>query len=243
MVAGVMLANEVGKLGLAKKRILDYCLMVERHPDNVAAALYGGLVCTYLNELDPEDASRLEVPLSEVLPEPAGGLDTGLRPPLPPRGIGHFRQFRWAPEIRCVAVIPSFEVPTARAREVLPAAYARADVTFNHQRVALLPVALGDSPPDPEEIYLAMQDRIHQPYRGALVPGLTEILQRMTPRSHPGLLGVCLSGAGPTILALATENFEVIADHIMRQLQAEGIRSRWDLLRPAEDGATVAPDP
>ena len=52
------LANEVCKLGLTKARILDYCLMVERHPDNVAAALYGGLVGTYLNELDPSDAAR-----------------------------------------------------------------------------------------------------------------------------------------------------------------------------------------
>lgn len=42
VVAGVSLANEVGKLGLSKDRILDFCLMIERHPDNVAAALYGG---------------------------------------------------------------------------------------------------------------------------------------------------------------------------------------------------------
>lgn len=43
----------------------------------------------------------------------------------------------------------------------------------------------------------------------AQIPGLPEILASLTPQSHPGLLGICLSGAGPTILALATENFEV----------------------------------
>ena len=48
MVAGVALANELGKLELGRNRMLDYCLMIERHPDNVAAALCGGFVGTYL---------------------------------------------------------------------------------------------------------------------------------------------------------------------------------------------------
>lgn len=66
VVGGVALANEVGNLQLSKVRMLDYCLMVERHPDNIAAALYGGFVGTYLNELSPEDLSRKEIPLAEV---------------------------------------------------------------------------------------------------------------------------------------------------------------------------------
>lgn len=128
VVAGILLGNLAGSLQLPKPRLLDYCLMIERHPDNVVAALYGGFVGTYLNELDPVDMARKEIPLSEVLPAPAGGVDTGLRPPEPPIGIGHFRRFRWASEIRAVAVIPDFEVPTARAREVLPTAYPRQDM-------------------------------------------------------------------------------------------------------------------
>lgn len=128
VVAGVVLGNVVGGLNLPKSRLLDFCLMVERHPDNVAAALYGGFVGTYLNDLDPEDAARIEVPLSEVLPEPAGGVDTGLTPPIPPYDIGHYRRFRWAPEIKAVAIIPDFEVSTAKAREVLPKTYSRQDM-------------------------------------------------------------------------------------------------------------------
>lgn len=171
---------------------------VERHPDNIAAALYGGFVGSYLNELDPKDAERLEIPLSEVLPEPAGGIDTGLRPPDPPMNIGHYHKFAWAKEIKCIAIIPQFNVPTAKAREALPKEYKRSDIVFNMQRIALLPAALGQSPPDPDFIYLSMQDKIHQPYRKGLIPGLTEILSSMTPKTHPGLLGICLSGAGPT---------------------------------------------
>ncbi|KAJ5608517.1 hypothetical protein N7537_005136 [Penicillium hordei] len=239
VVAGVMLGNAVGKLGLSKERLLDYCLMIERHPDNVAASLFGGFVGTYLNELKPEDVARKEIPLSEVLPAPAGGVDTGIRPPEPPMAIGHYRKFNWAPEIKAIAIIPNFVVPTANARNVLPQTYSRADVVFNLQRAALLPAALGSSPPDPDMIFLAMQDKVHQPYRKTLIPGLTEILQFMTPATQPGLLGICLSGAGPTILALATDRFTEIADRIIAQFASNDISCQWKLLEPAHDGATV----
>ncbi|KAK3326371.1 GHMP kinase [Apodospora peruviana] len=239
VVAGVLLGKECGRLDhLTPERLFDFCLMIERHPDNVGAALFGGFVGTYLKPLTPEDVARTEIPLSEVLPAPAGGVDTGVKPPEPPHGIGHHIKFPWAPEIKAVAIIPEFEVPTAKAREVLPAEYPRPDVTFNLQRIALLPVALGQSPPDPELIYLAMQDKLHQPYRQTLIPGLTKIVESMTPATQPGLLGVCLSGAGPTILALATSNFEEIAERIIGMFETQGIVCNWKLLEPA-DGTQV----
>ncbi|KAL9047197.1 MAG: hypothetical protein Q9206_006869 [Seirophora lacunosa] len=189
VVAGLMLANEVGRLGLSKDRMLDYCLMIERHPDNVAAALYGGFVGTYLSDLDPEDMVRKEIPLSEVLPTPAGGIDTGLKPPIPPLGIGNHMRFPWSPTIKAIVIIPDF-------------------------------------------------DAIHQPYRKELIPGLTEILQSVKPKTHPGLLGICLSGAGPTILALATDNFEHIAEEITKKFSEANVQCKWSLLEPANEGAT-----
>ncbi|KAJ6171665.1 Homoserine kinase [Penicillium chermesinum] len=226
VVAGVMLGNAVGKLGLSKDRLLDYCLMIERHPDNVAASLFGGFVGTYLNELKPEDVARKEIPLTS-------------RATL---GIGHYRKFNWAPEIKAIAIIPDFVVPTANARNVLPNEYSRADVVFNLQRAALLPAALGSSPPDPDMIFLAMQDKVHQPYRKTLIPGLAEILQSMTPATQPGLLGICLSGAGPTILALATDRFTEIADRIIARFASNNITCQWKLLEPAQEGTTVTQD-
>ena len=239
VVAGVVLGNEVGKLGLTKARMLDYCLMIERHPDNVAAALYGGFVGTYLNDLSPADISRKEIPLSEVLPAPAGGIDTGIKPSEPPLNIGNCMKFAWATELKAIVIIPNFEVATAEARRVLPPQYSRADVVFNLQRIALLPSALGKSPPDAEQIYLAMQDKVHQPYRKELIPGLPEILASVTPKSYPGLCGICLSGAGPTILALATANFEAIARAILLIFEKQGIECEWRNLEPATDGTTV----
>jgi homoserine kinase len=99
---------------------------------------------------------------------------------------------------------------------------------------------LGDSPPDPQLIYSAMQDKIHQPYRSSLIPALPSILSSITPATHEGLCGICLSGAGPTILALATKNFEGIAKAAIEKFESEGgIKCEWMLLEPAEDGATV----
>jgi homoserine kinase len=179
VVAGVMLGNACGQLGLSKDRMLDFCLMIERHPDNVTAAMIGGFVGSYLRELDPKDMERKEIPLAEVLPAPAGGIDTGLKPPVPPLGIGHYIRYGWAQEIKAIAIIPDFEVPTATARGVLPKQYSSKDMVyifvlrliqiFNLQRLAVLTTALTRSPPDPELIYLAMQDRVHQPYRKNLV--------------------------------------------------------------------------
>ncbi|TGJ84034.1 hypothetical protein E0Z10_g4739 [Xylaria hypoxylon] len=237
VVAGVMLGKEVGGLHhLDDSRLFDFCLMIERHPDNVGAALFGGFVGTYLKPLAPEDVARVEIPLSEVLPAPAGGLDTGERPPEPPHGIGHHIKFPWAKEIKAVAIIPNFEVPTAKAREVLPKVYPRQDVV-NVQHAAYCFAsrsALGQSPPDPELINLAMQDKLHQQYRQTLIPGLEEIVQSMSPSTQEGLLGVCLSGAGPTILALATSNFEEIAEKVIARFRKENIDCKWKLLEPAE---------
>ena len=130
VIAGVLLADQLGQLKLSTSRMLDFAPMVERHPDNVTAALVGGFVGTYLRELDEDATARSQVPLSEVLPEypPDAGEDWGKDPPLPPDGIGHYVRFGWASSIKAVAIIPRFELSTAKAREVLPQSYSRKDL-------------------------------------------------------------------------------------------------------------------
>jgi homoserine kinase len=140
VIAGILLANELGRLNLPLTRMLDFALMVERHPDNVTAALVGGFVGSYLRELDQAATEAASVPLSEVLPEypPDAGEDWGLNPPVPPIGIGHFVQFGWSQSIKAVAIIPRFELSTAKARQVLPEQYSRKDlVRFVVQKLLL----------------------------------------------------------------------------------------------------------
>ncbi|KAI3626763.1 homoserine kinase [Malassezia furfur] len=241
VVAGLLLGNELGELHIPRDRLLDYALMIERHPDNVTAALIGGFVGSYLLELSGKDAETTKVPLSEVLPEypPDAGASWGRDPPTPPHGIGHYIRFGWAPEIKVIAIVPHFEVLTAEARRVLPDMYAKHDVVFNLQRLAVLTTSLARSPPDVNLIFQAMQDRVHQPYRKHLIPGLPRILASVTPTTHPGLLGICLSGAGPTILALATDNLEHIAQTICAEFAQEHITCDVKFLDVIEQGATV----
>lgn len=201
VIGGVILGSQLGKLDLPLGRILDFALMVERHPDNVTAALVGGFVGSYLRELSAEDMGAASVPLAEVLPEfpEDAGPQWGMSPPVPPKGIGHFVRFGWAKEVKAIAIVPRFELSTAKARGVLPTSYSRADLVsraslilpfsrrvrtsrtdhlvlflpvsqvFNLQRLAVLTTALGQSPPDSDLIYEAMKDRVHQPYRNVLV--------------------------------------------------------------------------
>jgi len=130
VVAGVLLGNALGDLGLSDSRKLDFALMVERHPDNVTAALLGGFIGSYLRELDKSALDAASVPLSEVLPEypPEAGPGWGKKPPNPPEGIGHFVRFPWAEEIKAIAIIPRFELSTAKARAVLPESYTLKDL-------------------------------------------------------------------------------------------------------------------
>ncbi|GBB93478.1 hypothetical protein RclHR1_02180020 [Rhizophagus clarus] len=223
VVAGVILGDVAGNLKLTKDRLLDYCLMIERHPDNVTAALMGGFVASYLRELDPKDIETPTIPHSETFEDGTTANEPAVKQKVltVPNGIGHYIRLNWAKEIKAITLIPQFEVATATARSVLPHTYERQDVVFNLQRLAVLTTALSQSPPDADLIFQAMQDKVHQPYRMELIPGLSEILSSVNPKTDPGLLGICLSGAGPTILALAVDNFDLIADRITKVLKSK----------------------
>lgn len=144
VIAGILLGDALGQLKLSKERLLDHALMIERHPDNVTAALIGGFVGSYLLDLSDEDSQRKAVPLSEVLPEyPAdAGEQWGRDPPAPPKGIGHYIRFGWAKEIRVITIIPQFEVPTAKARSALPDKYSKEDLVSSGRHDGLRRVAM-----------------------------------------------------------------------------------------------------
>jgi len=98
--------------------------------------------------------------------------------------------------VQVVVVVPQLQLSTEAARAVLPQQYSRRDAVFNVQRAALFIAALQSG--HPELLKEAMRDRLHQPYRAPLVPGFAEALKL---ENVPGLLGVALSGAGPSIIA------------------------------------------
>jgi homoserine kinase len=174
LVAGVVLAVRLLQLPWDRHRILDEAARIEGHPDNVAAAVLGGIVCSAIDDEGIARAIRLH------LPETIGAS----------------------------IVVPDFEVPTTRAREVLPATYSKDDAVFNIQRAALLIAALCTGKRD--VFPTALMDRLHQSYRAALIPGLNEILALRA----DGLLGCAISGAGPSILVLHESDHAEVCEHV-----------------------------
>ncbi len=129
----------------------------------------------------------------------------------------------WPPAIRLLVLTPDYALTTVRAREVLPAQVPFRDAVSNMQRVALLLCSLESE--HPNSLREAMVDRLHQPYRKDIVPGLAELLELQ----HPKLLGVCLSGAGPSLLALTLGESPEVKDLIERTYRRTGnsFTTRW----------------
>lgn len=159
VVAGVGLADRLLGLGLSPDERLALAVELEGHPDNVAAALRGGLVLAY-------------------------------------RAAGGWRAEALAPaaELRPAVLVPEARLSTVAARAALPREVPLADAAFNAGRAALAVVALTARP---ELLDEALEDRLHQGVRLRLVPEVAEAFARVRAAGVP----VCVSGAGPSLLA------------------------------------------
>ena len=138
---------------------------------------------------------------------------------------------RWPADIKIIIVSPHVSLATAQARAALPRTIERADAVHNLQRAALFGAALEEKAYD--LLWEAMQDRLHQSHRQLLAPGLADALA--TPR-RPGLLGLALSGAGPSVLALARDHFDEIGEAIASNFRRRGVEATVRLLEVDEDG-------
>jgi len=150
----------------------------------------------------------------------ASAIDSG--------GVARTVRLNMPPQFGIGVVVPDFVLPTSHARSVLPDCYPRADAIFNVQRAALLiaAIAIGSVSAFPA----ALEDKLHQPYRATLVPGLDDILKLRA----PGLLGCALSGAGPSILVFYERGYEQVCD-LVRQVFALHGRASEILLAPVAE--------
>ena len=131
-------------------------------------------------------------------------------------------------ELAFAVIIPDFPLPTEQARMVLPGSYSREDVVYNASRTALLTAALISGRFD--LLKTAMQDVIHQPYRSKIIPGMDDIFGECLAN---GAIGVFLSGAGPTLIAVVNKSG---AAGFMPRLP-----SAWKLsfIEPDENGVKI----
>jgi homoserine kinase len=133
--------------------------------------------------------------------------------------------------LQLALVIPDYALPTEKARAALPAQYSRADAVYNLQRAAVVAAQLFSGKAEFHAGFFA--DRWHQPYRAPLVPGLAEVLALQ----HPDLLGVCLSGAGPTILALTRGSAGAIGETLRKILAEHGVQAEARVVAADNRGA------
>jgi homoserine kinase len=197
-VGGLLAGNAVLGEPLDRDALVAAAARAEGHPDNVAAAVLGGLTVS-CSDGDRVSAVSLPVP----------------------------RDITW------VVLVPETESSTREARAVLPESLPRADAVFNVQRVSLLLAALGAGRADLLDV--AMQDRLHQPYRQRLFPWMEAVAAA---GRRAGALGCALSGAGPAMLAAARGGGGDVGRAMERALHSAGIGGRALSLAVDVAGAT-----
>jgi len=137
------------------------------------------------------------------------------------------------PEIRWVVLVPELEGSTAEARAVLPASVPRADAVFNVQRVGLFLGGIQTRRPD--LLAVAMDDRLHQPYRCRLFPWMETVIAAAR---KAGAAGCVLSGAGPSMLAAADpSSAQAVGEAMERALARAGVRGAARVLEVDRTGA------
>jgi homoserine kinase len=145
----------------------------------------------------------------------------------------------WSPEIVPVVAIPNFELSTERARQVLPKQCSYPDAIFNVAHLGLLIKGLEAARGD--WLRTALQDRLHQPYRAALISGLPEV---QAAALAAGAAGLVISGAGPTLLALTVaEHASAVAQQMQTAWQRLGVSVEVATTQIDHQGTTVTIQP
>lgn len=134
----------------------------------------------------------------------------------PPDQTRAYRAVRLTPAaaLRPVVLIPQERSSTAHTRGLLPEQVPHGDAAFNVSRAALAVVALTERP---DLLMPATADRLHQAQRAPALPLTTAWIERLRTAG----IAATVSGAGPTILALATGEFP--AD-LRKQAEEDGLR-------------------
>jgi len=200
IVAGLVGANALAGFPLNDDDLFRLAAEIEGHPDNVGAALFGGLVVSVADE----------------------------------RGRLRYLKMGVPADLHLAIVIPDFHVPTEVARRVLPKSVTLADAVHNIGRTALLVASIASGRLD--LLGDAMADKLHQPYRSALVPGLDNVLASAM---QAGALGAALSGSGPSVVAFAKQDPQRVAKAMAATFAASGVKCRAVVTRVCQRGAAV----
>ncbi len=200
-----LLYNSIGQTPAELKITVDSKIPMTRGLGSSSSVIVGALIAA--NELlgRPADeaallsiAAEIEGHPDNVAPAILGGV---LMASIQEDASVVYKKLPWPEEWKVTACVPDFELSTEIARSVLPKEVPMKDAIFNAQRTAMFVDAIHTK--DSALMKLALQDKLHQPYRMNLMPGLDKIMEQL--KYEENVLGCVVSGAGSTIL-LITEN-------------------------------------
>lgn len=215
---------------------------VARGLGSSAAAIVGGLVganalverMTGRPGLSTDELLQMAVEMEghpdNVTPALVGGFTVACME----EGRPLYVRFDPPPQLKAVVAMPEVPLSTKKARGVLPGEIKLADAVYNVSRATLLVAALMSG--KLELLSVATKDRLHQPYREALVPGLRAVLQAAR---DAGALGVALSGAGPSVIALVQDHAEAVERAMEAAFQWTGSDCRVRTVGLSRTGARV----
>jgi homoserine kinase len=204
-----------------------------------ATAIVGGLLGANAlagNPLSPSEIMDLAIEMEghpdNVVPALIGGCRLAAT-----AGNGWaIADIPWHDSIVPVVAIPDFELSTAAARSVLPSEYSRADAIFNTAHLGLMIRGLETGNPD--WLTAGLTDKIHQPYRQKLITGYADVESAVI---AAGGYGMVISGAGPTLLAIATATCaEAVATAMTKAWATHQIQAQAQSLQLELAGAVVS---
>ncbi|MFN9486262.1 MAG: homoserine kinase [Cyanobacteriota bacterium] len=208
-----------------------------------AAAIVAGLIGANALIGDPlgrekllELAIAIEGHPDNVVPTLLGGLCLTAKTAVP-----NWRVMRseWHPSVQAVVAIPGIRLSTSEARRAMPRSIPIADAVTNLGSLTLLLRGLRTG--DGDLIRDGLNDRIHEPYRWGLIQGGREVRQAAL---DAGAWGCVISGAGPSLLALALEGqAQQIGQAMVSAWEANGVTSRHVVLGPQLSGSSWTPLP
>ncbi len=205
-----------------------------------AAAIVGGLFAA--NELLQRPLSRHELlnlaqaeenHPDNITPALFGGITAACATPEGVR-FSTIRPAACFEALELVLAVPDYVLPTHESRRVLPNQISFADAVFNASRTALLVAALTAG--DAQHLRTATEDRLHQPYRLPLVPGLQSVLEAAL---AAGALGAFLSGAGPTVLAFSLSDAQVVGRQMQDAFAQAGVSCTIHTSRISTTGVEI----
>lgn len=129
-----------------------------------------------------------------------------------------FVKKRFPKKVRCFLIVPNLETSTHQSRKTLPSSYSTEDVIFNMSRVVTWMEFLDSG--KISLLKLALDDRIHTPYRMHSEFELNPFLMQI----HKNLIGYSLSGSGPSVLLFSERNKAVRVEKILKEKISEFVQ-------------------